>query len=184
MSQPLTYLWDCELSPGADGLIMTGATWAPSLGEAFRRFDPRSTEVPTFFGTSSEWGRLWDASESVKLTRGKPEPKPEPKPKLSQRMLRLARLLHLGALPLWDGWAHSRGRMDPVPDGARVYSPADGPEYAHATVLAIFAARPRIRKVIGVYDAMVLRETSRSMTGGEAALDYALALLESGEVSA
>lgn len=114
----------------------------------------------------------------------KPKPEPECKPKVSQRMLRLARLLHLGALPLWDGWAYSRGHTDPVPEGARVYSPADGPEYAPAPVLEIFASRPRIRKVIGVYDAMVLRETSRGMTGVETALDYALALLESGEVSA
>lgn len=70
MSQPLTYLWECELSPGADGLTMTGSTWAPSLGEAVSRFDPRITEVPTFFGASSEWGVLWDASDSVKFTRG------------------------------------------------------------------------------------------------------------------
>ena len=112
---------------------------------------------------------------------------PKPAPALSERMKRIARLLHLGALPLWDGWAHSRGRMDPVPDGALVYSRAmevcvGWPDNIPDPVLEIFKARPRIRKVVGVDDGMVLREQVRDMRGGESALDHALALLESGEL--
>lgn len=115
-------------------------------------------------------------------------PEPKPAPALSERMKRIARLLHYGALPLWDGWAHSRGRMDPVPEGALVYSRSmqscDGwPDNVEGPVLEIFKARPRIRKVVGVYDAMTLREHTRDMRGGEPALDHALALLESGELS-
>jgi hypothetical protein len=50
-------------------------------------------------------------------------------------------------------------------------------------VLALFKARPRIRKVLGVYDGMVLREHACGMRGGEASLDAALALFASGELS-
>ena len=116
-----------------------------------------------------------------------PAAEPEAKPWITDRMLRVARLLHLGALPLWDGWAHSRGRMDPVPEGAMIYSRAmevcsGWPDNIPDPVLAVFAARPRIRKVLGVYDGMETREHACAMRGGETSLDAALALLASGEL--
>ena len=61
--------WDCRLLD-ADGVeLLNGFTFAPTLGEALHKFDPRLSDVPTF-ASPGRWEESWDACTSVVFTRG------------------------------------------------------------------------------------------------------------------
>lgn len=69
MPAPGKITWECRLI-GADGHeLLNGFTFASTLGEALRLFDPRLSDVPTF-SAPSRWEASWDVCTSVVLTRG------------------------------------------------------------------------------------------------------------------
>ena len=103
---------------------------------------------------------------------------------VSYRMSRLANLLHLGAVPLWDGdWSPSRGRLDPILQGMAIVRP--GSFDLSPAAQELFASRPRLRTVLMVTDrAQVIAFAETHMRGGKPALAEALVLRRAAEVKA